>query len=143
MHILIDTNVVLDVLLDRPLFVDDAAAILSIPESIVYKYISASAITDIYYVAYKELRNKQKVKDIIKRLLSLIHIADVSEENILFALESDWNDFEDSVQNAVAESHNFDAIITRNSTDFKNSNLKILSPKDFLNAISKDLKNEE
>ena len=135
MHVLIDTNVVLDVLLDRPLFVGDAAAILSIPESIVYKYISASAITDIYYVAYKELRNKQKVKDIIKRLLSLIHIADVSEENILFALESDWNDFEDSVQNAVAESHNFDAIITRNSTDFKNSNLNIFSPKDFLQFI--------
>lgn len=135
MHVLIDTNVVLDVLLDRPLFVDDAAAILSIPESIVYKYISASAITDIYYVAYKELRNKRKVKDIIKRLLSLIHIADVSEENILFALESDWNDFEDSVQNAVAESHNFDAIITRNSTDFKNSNLNIFSPKDFLQFI--------
>ena len=135
MHVLIDTNVVLDVLLDRPLFVDDAAAILSIPESIVYKYISASAITDIYYVAYKELRDKQKVKDIIKRLLSLIHIADVSEENILFALESDWNDFEDSVQNAVAESHNFDAIITRNSTDFKNSNLNIFSPKDFLQFI--------
>ena len=135
MHVLIDTNVVLDVLLDRPLFVDDAAAILSIPESIVYKYISSSAITDIYYVAYKELRNKQKVKDIIKRLLSLIHIADVSEENILFALESDWNDFEDSVQNAVAESHNFDAIITRNSTEFKNSNLNIFSPKDFLQFI--------
>ena len=135
MHVLIDTNVVLDVLLDRPLFVDDAAAILSIPESIVYKYISASAITDIYYVAYKELHDKQKVKDIIKRLLSLIHIADVSEENILFALESDWNDFEDSVQNTVAESHNFDAIITRNSADFKNSNLNIFSPKDFLQFI--------
>ena len=55
--------------------------------------------------------------------------------NILFALESDWNDFEDSVQNAVAESHNFDAIITRNSTDFKNSNLNIFSPKDFLQFI--------
>ena len=135
MHVLIDTNVVLDVLLDRPLFVDDAAAILTIPESIAYKYISASAITDIYYVAYKELHDKQKVKDIIKRLLSLIHIADVSEENILFALESDWTDFEDSVQNAVAESHNFDAIITRNSADFKNSNLNIFSPKDFLQFI--------
>ena len=135
MNVLIDTNVVLDVLLDRPLFVDDAAAILTIPESIAYKYISASAITDIYYVAYKELHDKQKVKDIIKRLLSVVRIADVSEENILFALESDWNDFEDSVQNAVAESHNFDAIITRNSADFKNSKLNIFPPKDFLEFI--------
>lgn len=143
MHVLIDTNVVLDVLLDRSLFVHDAAAILSIPEPVVYKYISASAITDIYYVAYKELRDKQKVEDIIKRLLSLIHIADVSGENILFALESEWNDFEDSVQNAVAELHSFDAIITRNAADFKNSNVSIFSPKDFLQFISKDLKNEE
>ena len=135
MHVLIDTNVVLDVLLDRTLFVHDAAAILTIPEPVVYKYISASAITDIYYVAYKELHDKQKVKDIIKRLLSVVRIADVSEENILFALESDWNDFEDSVQNAVAESHNFDAIITRNSADFKNSKLNIFPPKDFLEFI--------
>ena len=135
MHVLIDTNVVLDVLLDRTLFVHDAAAILTIPEPVVYKYISASAITDIYYVAYKELHDKQKVKDIIKRLLSVVRIADVSEENILFALESDWNDFEDSVQNAVAESHNFDAIITRNSADFKNSKLNIFPPKDFLQFI--------
>ena len=37
------------------------------------------------------------------------------------------------VQDAVAESHNFDAIITRNPRDFTNSNLKVISPKDFLN----------
>ena len=36
------------------------------------------------------------------------------------------------VQNAVAESHNFDAIITRNPRDFKNSALKVITPKDFL-----------
>ena len=139
MHVLIDTNVVLDVLLDRSLFVHDAAAILSIPEPVVYKYISASAITDIYYVAYKELRDKQKVKDIIKRLLSLIHIADVSGEHILFALESEWNDFEDSVQNAVAELHSFDAIITRNAADFKNSNVSIFFSERFFTIYFKRL----
>ena len=138
MHILIDTNVVLDVLLNRYPFAHDAITIFKLPESVVYKYISASAITDIYYMAYRELRNKQQVKDIIKRLLSVIRVADVSEENIFFVLDADWNDFEDSVQNAVAESHNFDAIITRNAADFKNSNVNILSPKDFLQFISKN-----
>ena len=138
MYVLIDTNVVLDVLLNRYPFAHDAITIFKLPESVVYKYISASAITDIYYIAYRELRNKQQVKDIIKRLLSVIRVADVSEENIFFALDADWNDFEDSVQNAVAESHNFDAIITRNSADFKKSNVNILSPKDFLQFISKN-----
>ena len=62
----------------------------------------------------------------------MIHVADVSEDNILTALDSDWSDFEDSVQNAVAESHNYDAVITRNKGDYKNSNLKVFSPKEFL-----------
>lgn len=84
MHVLIDTNVVLDVLLNRYPFAHDAITIFKLPESVVYKYISASAITDIYYIAYRELRDKQQVKDIIKRLLSVICIADVSEENIFF-----------------------------------------------------------
>ena len=127
MHVLIDTNVVLDVLLNRYPFAHDAITIFKLPESVAYKYISASAVTDIYYIPYRELRDKQKVKDII-----------ISEEDMLFALNSDWNDFEDSVQNAVAESHNFDAIITRNSADFKKSNMNILSPKDFLQFISKN-----
>ena len=137
MHVLIDTNVVLDVLLNRYPFAHDAITIFKLPESVVYKYISASAITDIYYIAYRELRDKQQVKDIIKRLLSVIRVADVSEENIFFALDADWNDFEDSVQNAVAESHNFDAIITRNSADFKKSNVNILSRKIFCNSFQK------
>lgn len=132
MRILIDTNIVLDILLNRTPFVQNAVDLLKLCGEYVREYISASAITDIYYISYKMLRDKQKVKDIIKRLLSVIHIADVSEETIFAALDSDWNDFEDAVQNAVAASHNFDAIITRDPRDFKNSNLKVISPKDFL-----------
>lgn len=98
MHVLIDTNVVLDVLLNRYPFAHDAITIFKLPELVAYKYISVSAVTDIYYIAYRELRDKH----------------------------------------AVAKSHNFDAIITRNSADFKKSNVNILSPKDFLQFISKN-----
>lgn len=135
MQVLIDTNVVLDVLLNRDDFVRDAVAILKLPESSVQKYVSASAITDIYYIARQEIKDKAEVKNLLKTLLQIIHVADVSEDNILTALDSDWSDFEDSVQNAVAESHNYDAAITRNKGDYKKSNLKVFSPKEFLEGV--------
>lgn len=135
MQVLIDTNVVLDVLLNRDDFVQDAVTILKLPERSVQKYVSASAITDIYYIARQEIKDKAEVKNLLKTLLQIIHVADVSEDNILTALDSDWSDFEDSVQNAVEESHNYDAVITRNKGDYKKSNLKVFSPKEFLEGV--------
>ena len=83
------------------------------------------------------MRDKAKVKELLKKVLQIIHVADVSEENIISALNSDWKDFEDSVQNAVAESHEYDAIITRNKKDYKNSNLKVFLPEEFISEIEK------
>ena len=83
------------------------------------------------------MHDKAKVKELLKRVLQIIHVADVSEENIISALNSDWKDFEDSVQNAVAESHEYDAIITRNKKDYKNSNLKVFLPEEFISEIEK------
>lgn len=135
MKLLIDTNIILDVLLNRDDFVQDSAKILKLPENKFQKYISASAITDIHYIAYQELRDKSKVRNLLKTMLKIIHIANVSEDIILSALDADWKDFEDSVQNAVAEFHNFDIIITRNKNDYKKSSLKVSSPTEFLNLI--------
>ena len=78
MHLLIDTNIILDVLLNRCDFVQDAANILRLEDEDFQKYVSASAITDIYYIAYRELRNKKLVKDLISRIIKIVHVADVS-----------------------------------------------------------------
>ena len=83
------------------------------------------------------MHDKAKVKELLKKVLQIIHVADVSEENIISALNSDWKDFEDFVQNAVAESHEYDAIITRNKKDYKNSNLKVFLPEEFISEIEK------
>ena len=76
------------------------------------------------------------MKDLLNRLIKIVHVADVSEQDIISALESDWNDFEDSVQNSVAENHAFDVIITRNPQDYKKSVLKVYSPQNFLSHIN-------
>jgi len=138
MQVLIDTNVVLDVLLKRFPFVQDAVEVLKVPETVARKFVSASAITDIYYIAYREIRDKQNVKNLIKTLLKVVHVAEVSESDIISALDSDWTDFEDSVQNSVAESHEYDAIITRNKGDYKKSSVKVFSPNEFIEEIEEN-----
>ena len=56
MRILIDTNVILDVLLKRSSFYETAIEVLKLSaRDDIQEFVSASAITDIYYIAYKNL----------------------------------------------------------------------------------------
>jgi predicted nucleic acid-binding protein len=132
MQALIDTNVVLDVLLNRAPFADDSADVLRLSGEQIREFVSASAITDIYFIARKEIGNREQAKNLLKRLLQVVRVADLSEREIDAALDADWPDFEDAVQNAVAELHGFDAIVTRNPSDFAQSSLPVYSPKDFV-----------
>ena len=132
---MVDTNVVLDVLLNRPAFVQDSATILKAASENIQEFITASAVTDIYYIARKELKDSLQTKTLIRNLLQVVHVASVSEVDVWAALDSNWKDFEDSVQNAVAEHQRFDYIITRNPSDYKDSNLSVLTPQEFANIF--------
>lgn len=135
MQIMVDTNVVLDVLLNRPAFVQDSATILRAASDNIQEFITASAVTDIYYIARKELKDSLQTKALIRNLLQVVHVASVSEVDVWAALDSNWKDFEDSVQNAVAEHQRFDYIITRNPSDYKDSSLPVLTPQEFANKF--------
>ena len=103
MKLLIDTNVVLDVLLRREPFFRTAAEVLNLTQrDDVREYVSASAITDIYYIANKQLKDRAAVRDLLERLLKIVSVAAVSEQEIRNALNLTWADFEDSVQYSVA-----------------------------------------
>lgn len=136
MKLLIDTNVVLDVLLNREPFCNEAAKVLNLSDRAeVKEYISASAITDIYYIAYRQLRDKTIVRNMIKTLLSIVSIAGVTEREIIEALEIEWSDFEDSVQYAVASLNEMDGIVTRNAADYKRAELSVWSPEQIVKKL--------
>lgn len=60
MKLLIDTNIVLDVLLQREPFCRDAVKVMNLAQyDDVHEYVSASAITDIYYIAYKQIKDRK------------------------------------------------------------------------------------
>jgi predicted nucleic acid-binding protein len=135
MTVLLDTNVVLDILLDRQPWYTEAALIFGLSEkNLIKSFISAASITDIFYLVQKE-HGKQAARDSIKRLLQVFNPATVTDTNIRRALELDWDDFEDSVQFVVGESLSADFIITRNSKDFASFAIPVLTPAQFIQHI--------
>ena len=137
MKLLIDTNVVLDVLLKREPFYVAAADVLKLTQrDNVREYISASAVTDIYYIAHRQLKDKAAVKELLKRLLMVVSVAAVSEREIASALDLAWSDFEDSVQYSVALLNEMDGLVTRNPTDYVDADIAIWEPKQILQKLS-------
>ena len=138
MNVLIDTNIALDILLKREPYFKNAARISILSEKgYIRCYISASAVTDIYYIVKKELKNKDVVIDLLKKLLKTINIAAVTETAIYEALDLGWNDFEDSVQYVSGQKIRADFIITRNPKDFTESLIKVRTPDEFVNQIAR------
>lgn len=138
MKLLIDTNVVLDVLLRREPFFKPAAEVLNLTQrDDVRAYVSASAITDIYYIANRQMKDRAAVRALLERLLMVVSVAAVSEREIQNALGLEWVDFEDSVQYSVALLNEMDGIITRNPSDYQEANIRIWLPEQVLEVFTK------
>ena len=135
MIVFIDTNIVLDVMLANADLYDESNAVLSCCTEGYDFYISAASCTDIYYITKRTLRDTERTKQVMKNLLTAVSVAGVDETCIRNALESDWNDFEDSVQHEVAQQIKADIIVTRNRSDYKHSAVRIMTPDEFLEFV--------
>lgn len=132
MKILLDTNVIIDVALDRPPFVDHAVQIIEHKNNQEYQlYITTSSITDIYYVTSKHL-GKKKSLQFLKELTPIVECCHTDKNVIHKALNSHFKDFEDAVQYFSALNSNIDIIVTRNEKDFKPALIEVLNPKQFV-----------
>ena len=136
MKVLIDSNIALNKLLKQPLFFQASNTIFNLAEiGRITGYISASAVTDIYYIARKSL-GKTDARNAIKNTLLIFQPATVTGDNIFKALDLDWGDFEDSVQFVVGESLAVDYIITRNTGDFSCGSIPAITPEQFIEIIT-------
>jgi len=134
--IFLDTNIVLDFALRREPFYSNSLEILHLAnEKKFLGYISASSVTDIYYFLSKS-KGINNAKQFLTSFFNLIDILNVDKTMILEALNSNFKDFEDAVQNFSAEWNNIDIILTRNPDDFVGSQLRILTPESFLAEIN-------
>ncbi|MDP3435215.1 MAG: PIN domain-containing protein [Bacteroidota bacterium] len=134
--ILLDTNIILDIALERREFFEKSKELmLTINKLSIPTYVTATTVTDIYYIL-KKSKGHQLTISFLKNLFDFIDIAGVNKEVILSALNSELTDFEDAVQAECAGQNDINIIITRNIADFKKSKLEIFTPSEFINQLS-------
>jgi predicted nucleic acid-binding protein len=132
MNVLFDTNVILDVMLDRTPFSESASQLFSIVEQGHIKgYICATTVTTIHYLASKVLGNVN-ARHHIKNLIALFDITSVNRVVIEDALDAGFSDFEDSVIYQSARHTGISAIVTRDPKGFKSAGLPVYSPIEML-----------
>ena len=139
MKILIDTNVILDIALERKPFVEHAALLFKTANKKMIKlFMTATTVTDLYYIIRKE-KGKETALLFLEDLIQFVDVASVDKNIIINALRSAVSDFEDAIQVCSAKQEEIKIIVTRNEKDFINSELNILSPKSFLNMLQDDV----
>ena len=131
--ILLDTDVILDFFFDREPFSENAAKILSLCESKDIKgFITPVIVSNVYYLL-RQTAKHEKVIEKLKMLVSITEILLINRDSILQALNSEFKDFEDALQNYSAElNKEIDIIITKNTKDYKNSSLGVMTPDNYL-----------
>jgi len=133
----IDTDVIIDFLIDRKPHSREAAIIFTLIEQKKIKgYASSLTFSNLYYVLRKvESHNKVITKlDSISRLVTILK---VDQQTIKDAIASGFQDFEDSIQYYCALDYKkIDVLITRNAKDYKNSEIPVMTPADYLKTVS-------
>jgi predicted nucleic acid-binding protein len=135
-RVLIDTNILLDFLLQREPFFQDAELLFdAIDSGLVIGYVTATTLTDIFYIAQKHTRNIEKARQAVSEILTVMTICSVDRSVLESAFNSGLTDFEDAVQIFCAVVQGLDAILTRDKRGFLSSPIPVLSISDLLQQL--------
>ncbi len=137
MRVLVDTNIVLDYLLDREPFLQDAKTLFNaIDAGKIVGYVSATALTDIFYIARKHTQSLSLARQAISTTLAVMVVCSINRSVLEAAFDSGLTDFEDAVQIFCASAHGLDAIVTRDKKGFLSSPIIVLSVQQLLEQLT-------
>ena len=136
MTILVDTNIVLDALLKRKPYADEAEMIITkCADREIIGYLAAHSIPNLFYILRKNYSQKER-RQFIKNLCDVFYISALNMEKIRSAIENEaFNDFEDCLQEECAVEIMADYIVTRNPADYKESRVKVIEPGEFIKLL--------
>lgn len=135
MKAFIDTNVMLDFLGERESFYLSAAKIATLADKGKIEIIvSALSYATVSYFLTK-YEGLEKTKDKLRKFKVISNICELDEKIIDKGLNSDFSDYEDSLQYFSALRAECDVLITRNTKDFKSAQIPVLTPDEFLNSL--------
>lgn len=129
----IDSDVVIDFFTDREPHANPASELFELNEQgSIILYLSAVSINNIYYIVRRFLGHK-KTLEVVETLIEMTEMVGTTKKEILQALRNDFSDFEDSIQYSSAMTiDGLDAILTRNTKDYKNPDIAVMTPLNFL-----------
>ncbi len=127
-----DTNVVIDLLAKREPFYIDAQNLFTLSNrKEIELQISALTFTNAFYTISKHHKSVD-VKRFLSQFKVLVTVLSLENKSIDLALASDFEDFEDGLQYAIAMDNSSEIIITRNEKDFKNSKIPVMNAGEYL-----------
>lgn len=134
MRILFDTNVILDLLLERSPYLADAAALFAaVHHSWLTGLLCATTITTIHYIG-RQTHGPAKTRAKLRQLLAMFTVAPVTQSVLLDALDLDFTDFEVAVHEAACAAEAV-GIVTRNTHDFRHSRIRIYTPRELVTIL--------
>ena len=137
MKVLFDTNVLLDVLLEREPYIDVASKLVALVDNgRIEGFACATTVTTLYYIGAKDLGRKV-AHEKVRTLLGIFDVAPVDREVLRRALDDEGlSDFEDAVIHEAAHSVGASAIVTRDGKDFAKATIPVFEPYELLAAIA-------
>lgn len=132
MELLIDTNVLLDLILKRKNYEQASLLFKKTRELNMRTYISASSVTDLFYIIRRQTHDVDKTYEIMGQIFKLVYVLSVTGEDIETSFGKRWKDFEDCVQYVTAYSNRMNYIISSNTKDFEEKDVKVLTIEEFL-----------
>ena len=138
MMVLFDTCVILDYLMRREPFAKDAKELAEYVSN--YKiegFITVKSIMDIHYILKNHYHDEANVRKILMELSEIFEITDSLTYCCLKSFNSKINDFEDALMSQTGEVLEVDYLVTRNTKDYKNSKLKVKTPKELIKILNK------
>ena len=137
MVVLIDTNVILDYLVEREGFFADAKKVMKVcADGKVQGCVAFHSLPNIWFI----LRKKPDTirREMIKQVCTLLSVVSTGHDEVVKAVEAvEFKDFEDCLQDKCAVTAKADYIITRNGVDYKCADTKVITPNEFCKLVGK------
>ncbi|MFM7600377.1 MAG: type II toxin-antitoxin system VapC family toxin [Pseudanabaena sp.] len=138
MRVLVDTNIVLDFLLQREPFFHDADLLFqAIDAGQVVGCVTATTLTDIFYISRKHTRSIEQARQAIAETLTVMVVCPINRSVLEAAFRSGLDNFEDAVQIFCAVEQGLDAILTRDAKGFLSSAIPVLSIQELLQRLGR------
>jgi predicted nucleic acid-binding protein len=130
-RVVLDLNVVLDFLLARKQFLGSAEILLLAENRKIDAYLPLHGVSTVYYFCRKQYSDETSRKQ-ISTLVEIATVISIDNEGLHAAINSPIGDFEDALVVETARFAKADYIISRNTSDYKNSDISAVTPEQFI-----------